>query len=86
MDDLAAEFDIYLEDESAHDLCLSKKGSIGSCTCLHILRQPHPRRLVARYLAAMAVTSKTIKNYYKESVVLEWYNVAIAKQISSQGE
>ena len=84
VDDLVAEYDKYLEDESAHDLCFSKKGSIGSCTCLHILRQPHPRRLVARYLAVMAVESKTEKNH-KESVILEWYKHAIANKHHHKG-
>jgi hypothetical protein len=78
LDDLVDDFDKCLEEESAHDLCYSEKG-VGSCTCLHILRKPHPRRLVSKYLAAMAIKSKTDKDC-KETVILEWYKYAVANQ------
>ena len=71
LDDLVDDYDKYLEEESAHDLCFSERG-FGSCTCLHILRKAHPRRMVAKYLAGMAMKSKTDKDC-KEAAVLEWY-------------
>jgi hypothetical protein len=83
LDDLVDDYDKYLEEESAHDLCFSERG-VGSCTCLHILRKAHPRRLVAKYLAAMAIKSKTDKDC-KERVILEWYKYAVANKQHREG-
>lgn len=83
LDDLVDDYDKYLEEESAHDLCFSERG-VGSCTCLHILRKAHPRRMVAKYLAGMAMKSKTDKDC-KEAAVLEWYKYAVANKQHREG-
>ena len=83
LEDLVDDFNKCLEEESAHDLCFSERG-VGSCTCLHILRNPHPRRLVAKYLGAMAIKSKTDKDC-KERTILEWYKYAVTNKQHREG-
>lgn len=63
--------DEYLEEESMHYYCYG-----GECQCLHILRDPCRRSLVAKYIVGLRSKDK----YEKDSIILEWYKYATANR------
>ncbi len=71
-DELYVEFDNYLESISNEDTCYSQ--TKGTCTCLHILRQPHLRAAVAKYKMSLAKKSK----HEIDCIIFEWYRYAKA--------
>ena len=66
-----------------HDFCYSGSG-VGTCRCLHVLRQPHPRSLVAKYIAYMTIKDLTQKDL-KMSLILEWYKYAVSNTQHEKG-
>jgi hypothetical protein len=71
--ELFIEFDKDLESISNEATCFSQSttGS-GTCTCLHILRQPHLRATVANYKVGLRNKSK----HEVDSIIFEWYRYA----------
>jgi len=38
-DELAAQLDELIKNESMQDFCFARRGKVGVCTCMHILRE-----------------------------------------------
>ena len=73
-EELQVEFDELLEKAANKDFCKKKTGGGGSqkCKCLHLLRDPKLCESVAKCMATMDRTKKSLV----DQKILDWYRYA----------